>query len=87
MRMLMSAQSTSGDAMDIYRGESGATLYLCPAHPWARQESPGRCPECNIDFVAEGTRFALLRHAFGDPLHLVVMGAAMVAAMIVVMMI
>jgi len=34
----------------------------------------------------KNTRFALLRHMFGSPLHIVIMAAVMVAIMGVVMM-
>jgi hypothetical protein len=39
-----------------------------------------------MDLIAEGTRFGLLRHMFGSPLHLAVMGVAMIAFMVAVMM-
>jgi len=51
-----------------------------------RQQSPGKCPKCGMDLIAEGTRFGLLRHMFGSPLHLAVMGVAMIAFMVAVMM-
>jgi len=34
-----------------------------------------------MDLIAEGTRFPFLRHMFGNPLHIAVMVAAMVAIM------
>jgi hypothetical protein len=39
-----------------------------------------------MDLVPEGTRFGLLRHMAGSPLHLGVMLAAMVALMAAAMM-
>jgi hypothetical protein len=39
-----------------------------------------------MELVPEGTRFALLRHMFANPLHLVAMAIAMVAVMAAAMM-
>jgi hypothetical protein len=36
--------------------------------------------------LPENTRFALLRHMFGSPLHLVIMGGLMAALMAAAMM-
>jgi hypothetical protein len=55
-------------------------------HSDVRQSEPGKCPKCGMDLVPEGTRFAMLRHILSSPLHLAVMGAAMVALMIAAMM-
>jgi hypothetical protein len=55
-------------------------------HTEVRQASPGKCPRCGMALVPEGTRFGLLRHMLDNPLHLVVMGAAMVAIMAAAMM-
>ena len=62
-------------------GDSTATLYTCPMHRDVRQVGPGKCPKCGMDLLPEGTRFALLRHMAGKPIHL----AAMVAVMVVLM--
>jgi hypothetical protein len=43
-------------------------------------------PECGMDLMPEGTRFALFRHMIGRPSHLVIMAALMVAAMVAAMM-
>ena len=61
-------------------------FYLCPMHPAVRQSFPGKCPQCGMELLPEGTRFALLRHMFSSPMHLVVMTAVMVALMAAVMM-
>jgi len=61
-------------------------IYVCPMHSSVRQPRPGKCPECGMDLLPEGTRFAVLRHMMGSPLHLAVMVAAMVAVMAVAMM-
>ena len=60
--------------------------YVCPMHSSVRQPNPGKCPECGMDLLPEGTRFAMLRHMASKPLHLVVMLAIMVAVMAAVMM-
>jgi heavy metal-binding protein len=61
-------------------------MYFCPMHSDVLQANPGKCPKCGMDLVAEGTRFALLRHMSSNPLHLVIMTALMVAVMAAVMM-
>lgn len=66
---------------------SAALHYVCPMHRDVRMPAAGTCPHCGMALVAEGTRFALLRHVFGNPLHLAVMVALMVAAMAAAMMI
>ena len=65
---------------------SGAQVYICPMHPDVRELKPGKCPQCGMALVAEGTRFALLRHMAGKPLHLALMVALMVAVMAAAMM-
>ena len=62
------------------------TAYICPMHSDVRQSASGKCPRCGMALVPENTRFALLRHMFGSPLHIVIMAAVMVAIMGVVMM-
>ena len=66
--------------------EARGRSYICPMHASVRQPNPGKCPQCGMDLVPEGTRFALLRHMASNPLHLVVMAAVMVAVMAAVMM-
>lgn len=44
-------------------------------------------PSMRMNLLPEGTRFAMLRHIMSNPMHLVIMGAAMLALMAVVMMI
>ena len=63
-----------------------AQVYFCPMHSDIRQPSPGRCTKCGMDLVQEGTRFALLRHMAGNPLHLAIMVALMAVAMAAAMM-
>jgi hypothetical protein len=65
---------------------ASGTIYVCPMHSGVRQPGPGKCPECGMDLLPEGTRFALLRHMTSNPLHLVVMAAVMLAIMAAVMM-
>jgi len=61
--------------------------YFCPMHSDVRQPLPGKCPKCGMELVPQGTRFALLRHMASNPLHLVVMAAAMVSLMAAAMMV
>jgi hypothetical protein len=63
-----------------------APMYFCPMHSDIRQPAPGKCTKCGMDLVPEGTRFALLRHMAGRPLHLAMMVAFMAMAMAVAMM-
>jgi len=60
--------------------------YYCPMHTDVHQTSPGACPQCGMDLVPEGTRFALLHHMLGNPLHLIGMAILMVAVMAAAMM-
>jgi hypothetical protein len=60
--------------------------YFCPMHPEIRRPIAGKCPTCGMDLVPEGTRFGMLRHMMGKPLHLAVMAAIMVAVMAAAMM-
>lgn len=64
-----------------------AVVYVCPMHSDVRQSAPGPCVKCGMDLVPEGTRFALIRHMFSDPVHVVLMVAAMLAIMMASMMI
>ena len=59
----------------------GAKVYVCPMHASVRQSDPGKCPHCGMALLAEGTRFAMLRHMAQRPL----MVAAMVALMLLLM--
>ena len=61
-------------------------VYFCPMHVNVRRTGPGKCPTCGMELVPEGTRFGLLRHMLGNPRHLLVMAAVMIAAMAAVMM-
>ena len=63
-----------------------SAIYTCPMHRDVRQPGPGKCPSCGMALLPEGTRFALLRHMASNPLHLVVMAAAMAALMAAAMM-
>jgi hypothetical protein len=68
------------------RSPDGGRLYVCPMHSEVRQSGPGKCPNCGMELLPEGTRFGLLRHMISNPLHLVVMAAVMVALMAAAMM-
>jgi hypothetical protein len=65
---------------------SAGRIYVCPMHSEVRQTGPGKCSQCGMDLLPEGTRFGLLRHMIGSPRHLVVMGAVMLAIMAAAMM-
>ena len=65
---------------------AAAAAYICPMHTDVRQSTSGKCPKCGMVLVPENTRFALLRHMFGSPLHIIIMAAVMVAIMGAVMM-
>jgi hypothetical protein len=60
--------------------------YICPMHADVRQPGPGKCPKCGMELLAEGTRFAMLRHIARSPLMLAVMAAIMVVVMALIMM-
>jgi hypothetical protein len=55
-------------------------------HTNVRQEQPGKCPECGMDLLPEGTRFGLLRHMLSSPLHIAIMVALMLVAMAALML-
>ena len=65
---------------------SQAVIYICPMHSNVRQHGAGKCPECGMDLLPEGARFALLRHMLGSPLHIAIMAAVMLALMAGAMM-
>ncbi len=66
--------------------KSPSRIYVCPMHSDVRQSVAGKCPKCGMNLLPEGTRFALLRHMAGNPLHLAVMAAVMLAVMAAAMM-
>jgi hypothetical protein len=72
--------------MFMYKKTAATTAYICPMHSDVRQSASGKCPRCGMALVPENTRFALLRHMFGSPLHIAIMAAVMVAIMGAVMM-
>jgi hypothetical protein len=61
--------------------EISARTYCCPMHPDVSEAGPGKCPRCGMELLPEDTRFGLLRHMLGKPVHLVIMLAAMLALM------
>lgn len=63
-----------------------AQVYTCPMHRDVHQQGPGKCPNCGMALLPEGTRFALLRHMTSSPLHIAVMAALMLALMAAAMM-
>ena len=71
--------------MFMYKKTAATTAYICPMHSDVRQSASGKCPRCGMALIPENTRFALLRHMFGSPLHIAIMAAVMVAIMGAVM--
>jgi len=65
---------------------TGGQVYTCPMHKDVRQAGPGKCPHCGMALLPAGARFAMVRHMLSNPMHLVVMGAIMVALMAAAMM-
>jgi len=65
---------------------ANATAYSCTMHSDVRQNEPGKCPSCGMPLMPENARFGLLRHILGNPRHLVIMAAVMVALMAAAMM-
>jgi hypothetical protein len=55
-------------------------------HPEVRQPSSGKCPNCGMDLLPEGSRFGMLRHMVRSPLMVIIMVAVMVAIMATIMM-
>jgi hypothetical protein len=72
--------------MFMDKKSAATTAYICPMHSDVRQSASGKCPRCGMALVPENTRFALLRHMLGSPLHLVIMAGLMVALMAAAMM-
>ena len=68
------------------RIDAAPQTYYCPMHAEVRQPAPGKCTKCGMSLVPEGTRFGLLRHMLGRPMHLVLMLLAMLAIMAAAMM-
>jgi len=52
-------------------------------HPEVRQPTSGKCPQCGMELLPQGTRFAMLRHMIKNPWLLIVMVVVMVALMTV----
>ena len=50
-------------------------------HSHVRQATPGKCPQCGMDLLPEGTRFPMLRHMSKSPMMIGVMAAIMIAIM------
>jgi len=55
--------------------------YICPMHSDIRRDRPGICAKCGMQLLPEGTRFMVVRHMFGNSVHLAIMAAAMLALM------
>jgi Heavy metal binding domain len=60
-------------------------VYICPMHSKVRETQPGKCPQCGMDLVPEGTRFGMLRHMVKSPMMLVAMAIVMIGVMMAAM--
>jgi membrane fusion protein, copper/silver efflux system len=47
----VAAALAAADAHD-HAGESAASVYQCPMHPWIKSDRPGKCTICGMDLVA-----------------------------------
>ncbi len=68
------------------QGQDAGKLYFCPMHREVRQPNPGKCPQCGMDLLPEGTRFAMLQHMSKSPMMIIIMVIVMVAIMAAIMM-
>ena len=66
--------------------QPSGTVYICPMHKDVRRPSPGQCSHCGMALIPEGARFPMLRHMLSNPMHIVVMLAAVAVLMAAVMM-
>jgi heavy metal-binding protein len=60
-------------------------IYICPMHGEVRETRPGKCPDCGMELMPEGTRFGMLRHMAKSPLMITVMVIVMIAIMMAAM--
>ncbi|HUL92275.1 MAG TPA: heavy metal-binding domain-containing protein [Burkholderiales bacterium] len=67
------------------QSEAAPQVYICPMHRNVRQGQPGKCPQCGMDLLPEGTRFGMLRHMVKSPIMLVAMAIVMIGIMMIAM--
>ena len=67
------------------RIQNDQQTYVCPMHPEVRQSNPGKCPQCGMALLPEGTRLALLRHMTKNPWMIAVMLLIMLGVMALIM--
>lgn len=79
--------NADGVAQRMLNSMPNDQIYVCPMHPDVRQPNSGNAPKCGMSLLPEGTRFAMLRHMMGNPVHLVVMAGVMLALMAAAMMV
>jgi len=60
-------------------------VYICPMHRNVREAQAGKCAECGMDLLPEGTRFGMLRHMVKSPLMLIAMVVVMIGVMMFAM--
>lgn len=56
-------------------------VYFCLMHPSVRQPTAGKCPECDMALLPDGTRVDVLRRMMGNPLVLMAMATMMAIVM------
>jgi hypothetical protein len=62
------------------------TTFICPMHADVRESASADCPKCGMKLVPADSRFPLLAHMMGRPVHLAAMIALMLALMAAAMM-
>jgi hypothetical protein len=67
--------------------QSADLVYLCPMHTDVRRSALGKCPQCGMDLLLEGTRFGMLRHMLKNRMALGIMAFGMIAIMAAIMMV
>jgi hypothetical protein len=60
--------------------------FICPMHADIRESASADCPKCGMKLVLADSRFPLLAHMMGRPVHLAAMIALMLALMAGAMM-
>ena len=67
------------------QSEAARQVYICPMHRSVREGQAGKCPQCGMDLLPEGTRFGMLRHMVKSPLMLIAMVIIMIGIMMFAM--
>ena len=67
------------------QSEVARQVYICPMHRDVREGRAGKCPQCGMDLLLEGTRFGMLRHMAKNPWMLIAMIIIMIGIMMTAM--